>query len=436
MRWKSIAKFLTISLIAGNNLTVRQEITGLGPEIRLGYLFAIALVIWVWWIGTPQWLPARGKSRNDRIVGLLVGLLILSTVSGTLILGILNLPSSFFTAMGVIVLYSATLYTLIRLYTIDELLDMYVKVVKWAVIVAGVQQLSWLFFKLDTTGWVRAIGFTSRFGGEEGWFVRVSAWWQEPAHLAQFLLLGVLLVVLPLPDSLSKILKLTRLWRIGILVTFALTFSTSAIPVVLFIMLAYAWDRRRQWMLIVICALVALWVMGSHTITERLQSIETVNNDLADSNLSLWAVASNFLASVNNLSNAPLGLGVGNHIVAYEAWLRTIGTAGLSIDQLYINSRDGGSMITRLLSEFGLPSLIIWIYLIFRAVTLVVRGQIRSNGSRFVEYVAIAALFTLCLRQGSYSMFDPWFFLLLMLRARRIESVAPENRAVAHPAVA
>jgi hypothetical protein len=417
--WTRIARIITILLIALNNLAISQAIPGSGPEIRVGYVMAVALIIWAWWFGKREWFPKQKQHHTDLFVKLLVGLLLVSTLSGIITIGILHLSSSFITALAVIILYSVTLYTLSKLFAEYELLEMYLKVVKVAVVAAWGQQLAWLMFKLDSTSLIRAIGFSCRFGGSEGWFARVTAWWQEPAHFAQFLVLAVLIAVLPIPVSLAKSLKLSPAWKIAILGAFVLTFSTSALPVVLFISLAFAVDRRRQWALLVVCALVTVWILGSHTISDRVQAIGSVSDDLADSNLSLWAITSNFLASVNSLPLAPFGLGVGNHVVAYEAWLKSIEVSALSSDQLYINSRDGGSMVTRLLTEFGIPSLVIWIYLTFRAVVLAVRKRVRIDRLQFVEYLGISSFFTLCLRQGSYSLFDPWFFLLLMLSARR-----------------
>jgi len=109
---------------------------------------------------------------------------------------------------------------------------------------------------------------------------------------------------------------------------------------------------------------------------------------------------------------------VGNHHIAYAEWLNRTNLEGFSSEQFYLNARDAGSMLIRLLTEFGFPSLLIWIYLIFRSVVLGIRGKIRSIASPFVEFVGISAFLTLCLRQGSYSLFDPWFFLLVFIQAR------------------
>jgi hypothetical protein len=351
----------------------------------------------------------------------LIALFSLSTISGIAVLGPSGLSATFYQAVSVICLYSVAFITLRRLYSAEEILVLYVKVVKWAVVAAGVQILFWILFKRDSTEWLRTIGLTSRFGGEEGFFVRVTAWWQEPAQFAAFLSLGLLLAALPLPSSLAKKLNLGIGWRGAMVATFALTFSTSAMPVVIFIFLVYSIDRHRKLALIILCVVVVVWVLSSGMIGSRLLALRDLSANQGETNLSVWALSSNLMASYKSLGAAPFGLGVGNHSVAYAEWLKGVSLEGFSRDQFYLNARDAGSMLIRLLTEFGFPSVLIWIYLISRSVRLAVQGRIRFVSSLFIEFIGISAFLTMCLRQGSYSLFDPWFFLLVFIQARTVK---------------
>ncbi len=414
--WAAVCRFLFILLIAGNTLTLSGNITGDGPEVRLGYIIALIFFPWVWLVGKRSWRKPLAR-RIDRRAAYLILLLLLSSASAIYHFQFSGLPRSFFLSLATIFLYGGTAVTALRVFDAEEILSQYIVVAKWASAAAILQLFAWAVMRWDTTAWMRALGFVSRFGGEQGWLIRVNAWWEEPAHLAAFLSLAVLMCILPMPKPISLKIRLTPAWMIVIISAFALTFAASAVAIFPFLLLAYAPTLRRQWVLIPVTLFGVYWIAGSPAIVERLQALTNFNGAQVSDNLSVWALQSNYFSSIDSLKHAPLGLGAGTHLNSYKDWIGQWGIHNFDANALFLNARDGGSMPIRLLSEMGWPSLIIWFYAIYRVVRISISGALANSKVRYIEYIGIAGFLTLCARQGSYSMFDPWLMLLIPFAA-------------------
>ena len=161
---------------------------------------------------------------------------------------------------------------------------------------------------------------------------------------------------------------------------------------------------------------ISFWVYSSYA-PLRLRIDDTVrsskNMDLSDVNLSTYALLSNFYVSTQSFKSNPiLGNGIGSHTKSRELYLKNI--EGIEIfekmemDQL--NSKDAGSLFSRIMSELGVLGLCGIFYFIFKFYVTYDRYRHSYN---VISKGILLYFGAKLLREGHY--FSPEMYFLVFL---------------------
>lgn len=143
-------------------------------------------------------------------------------------------------------------------------------------------------------------------------------------------------------------------------------------------------------------------------VDDTLYSI--VNQDVADVNISTYAVMSNLFITRQVLARSPLiGFGIGSHLVSHERFLASVPGIrvwlGSGVEDF--NAANGASYLVRCLSEFGYVGL-------FGSLFFLYYFYVPGGG----RYSAVSNAILICfilklLRDGAYFPPEQFFFILI-----------------------
>lgn len=149
-------------------------------------------------------------------------------------------------------------------------------------------------------------------------------------------------------------------------------------------------------------------------IGDKVQSFISVSKDITGSEYnsgdqSSFALLSNLMVAGESLKVSNyLGTGLNSHVVTYDATIYKI----FSLSQIpnELNKENAGSMFIRILSEFGLPGLLLFIWLL-RHFKLVSKIDISSNTA--INNMCFVFLIMFCSRNGDYLNIFFFFFFAI-----------------------
>lgn len=301
-------------------------------------------------------------------------------------------------------------------YTSHMLFRTYITVIKIACVCTIVEQFLWVFFKIEASEFLRSSFIGFNFRGEDGLFMRVHAWYREPAHFAQVISLAIIMIFSRhgkpfdpvFPEAKSKF------WCAVLVLASVMTFSLSGL--IPFICGGIIMTRRlKYWPLALgVLLVLSMATQMSASISDRITAIFSTHYT---ENLSVYAYLSNVYAAKQSLIEFPFGRGLGNHVLAHRDWLLTHPWI-TKLDFHSLNSLDGGSLITRMISELGVGAFImifIWFLQTFKAFSRCYEVDINYD----LRISALFAIYCFAMRQGSYTLFEFWFFVAVFIAANR-----------------
>ena len=339
-----------------------------------------------------------------------------------LIVGVVNVLGentdqfSFIKVFGGLLL-TLLFYQYVMLYyefNVKRLFKMYVKWCYWIALIGIVQQVSYLIgFKLgyDYSWLFNKWGVIP--GGILG--LRVNSIISEPSGLAILMMPAVYVAIYNLFRKETYIIDKKQSLVI-LLVLILTSSSTGLIGLVIAFMLASDTLNIRYVVIGVVISISGGYA-AYYNIVEFRSRIDTsiglwIENDfdIKNTNSSSFVLYNNLHVATENLKEYPIfGTGLGSHESAYEKYSLT---NTVVLYDFNFNTKDGNSMLIRLLSETGLLGVCFFLLILF--MSFVHRNQNSDlNEYRIVSQGLFILIFVTLLRQGNY-MLNGFPLIMLM----------------------
>lgn len=304
----------------------------------------------------------------------------------------------------------------------SDIESIWVKYLKVCVLFAGI---AWIqLFVYWVTG-IDALLWPGRNFTGNGAFLRLHAYFEEPAYYATFLTPYVAYYLLD-----AEHLKQDRFKFLVVFLSYLLTFSSIGVVCVFMILMYKLYNSRYKVLLLFLLVLPIIFLS-----VKALESNDTYENDqsqmeqsiakisetiTAFSNLSpgefellnysTYATVSNIWVAIN-APNRMFGNGIGSHVHSYE----TIYTS--DFEMYGLNKADAFSLFTRVFSEFGFFGLLgVFVF-------LVVFMNRQNNMNLASMFFIIACL----IRGGHYTLNGFFLFLMIFLVTSPIPSHNKKN---------
>lgn len=330
-----------------------------------------------------------------------------------LIVGVINVLGentdqfSFIKVFGGLLL-TLVFYQYVMLYyefNVKRLFKMYVKWCYWIALIGLVQQVSYILgFKLgyDYSWLLNKWGVIP--GGILG--LRVNSIISEPSGLAIVLMPAVYVAIYNLFRKESFIID-KKQSAVILLVLILTSSSTGLIGLIVAFMLASDTLNVRY-----IAIGVAISIGGGYAayynIDEFRSRVDTsiglwIENDfdIKNTNSSSFVLYNNVQVATQNLKEHPFfGTGLGSHESAYEKYSLT---NTVVLYDFSFNTKDGNSMLIRLLSETGLLGAGFILFILFRSFVHKNRNS-ELNEYRIISQGLFVLIFVSLLRQGNYML--------------------------------
>lgn len=320
----------------------------------------------------------------------------------------------------------ALFYMLIRAndFDVGYILSVYVRIAFWVSVLALIQAGSY------------AIGF--RAGYDMAWLVpsywidlsgagalRVRSVFSEPAVFGATIAPAILVAVGNLMQRQRA--AVGRLRSATILAAALLTFSALTYAAIVLSLLLVALRNRAgfrpAWIGCGLLAMVAAYayVPGIRLRVDDLAALYGAADPIG-ANLSSLTLHNNAMVAWEHLlATGFLGGGIGSHPLAFQRFSLLFGLSEIPAAQVYLNAEEASSLLLRILSETGLPGLILMLTILvrFHAPAATVRapaggaGAVTMPSNRDVSDAALVFLAVAFLRNGHYFAYGLPLFLLL-----------------------
>lgn len=241
----------------------------------------------------------------------------------------------------------------------------------------------------------------------------------EPTHYAIIILPGVYLALLVLIGKGSQLKleskKIAVIILIGVILSFSLVGYFG-----LFLCLISIFASKSKGKLIVKAGLAVfflafIYIISSSSLMYKLNKLPTMfsegieSYEYTTSDLSGFALASNLLVARESLKKSHyLGTGFNTHKDSYDREIYRIFSESQVIMEL--NRTGAGSLYIRILSEFGIPGILIFFYFIFH---FWIRKAITASPLKYINNMSLMMIICYCTREESYINIYLSFFMAL-----------------------
>ncbi len=352
-----------------------------------------------------------------------------------LIVGVVNVLGentdqfSFIKVFGGLLL-TLLFYQYVMLYyefNVKRLFKMYVKWCYWIALIGIVQQVSYIIgFKLgyDYSWLFNKWGVIP--GGILG--LRVNSIISEPSGLAILMMPAVYVAIYNLFRKETYIID-KKQSLVVLLVLILTSSSTGLIGLVIAFMLASDTLNIRYVVIGVVMSISGGYA-AYYNIDEFRSRVDTsiglwIENDfdIKNTNSSSFVLYNNLHVATENLKEYPIfGTGLGSHESAYEKYSLT---NTVVLYDFSFNTKDGNSLLIRLLSETGLLGTGFILLILFRS--FVHKNQNSElNEYRIVSQGLFILIFVTLLRQGNY-MLNGFPLIMLMYYYTKREYTKRKN---------
>ena len=312
-------------------------------------------------------------------------------------------------------------------FNVKRLFRVYVKWCYWIAVIGVVQQVSYV------------VGFT--WGYDYGWLLnkwsvieggilglRLNSIISEPSGLAVVMMPAVYVAIYNLFRKESIILNK---WQSALVVLVLLLTSSSTGLIGLVVAFMLASDALNiRYILIGAAISIGGGYAAYYNLDEFRSRVDTSiglwienNFDIKNTNTSSFVLYNNMHVATENLKEHPIfGTGLGSHESAYEKYSLT---NTVVLYDFSFNTKDGNSLLIRLLSETGLLGAGFILLILFRS--FVHKNQNSElNEYRIVSQGLFILIFVTLLRQGNY-MLNGFPLIMLMYYYTKREYTKRKN---------
>ena len=240
----------------------------------------------------------------------------------------------------------------------------------------------------------------------------------EPAHYVAILLPAVYISIYTLLDANHLFNRNSKTSARVILFGYIISFSLVGyfgIGVCLFII----FRKKIKISFLKISSLLLVFVLLLYfilqsSIGDKVYSFISVTKDITgseytSSDQSSFALLSNLLVADESLKRSNLmGTGLNSHMITYDTVISNIFSESQIVAEL--NREDAGSMFIRIISEFGLPGLILFIWFLY---LYNVKGKSYISSNSAANNMCLVFLIMYCTRNGTYLNILFFFFLAM-----------------------
>ncbi|WP_081977558.1 O-antigen ligase family protein [Cellulophaga baltica] len=410
---KSIINKIVLFFVLLDNIFLPIDI---GVDFRLNYLVMIIYI--VYYACTHKSIELNKKKSLVLLVGVVLFLAIT----------ILN-AESFFLVIKQLILISITFtfsYLLLNSYRFDyiKLFKDYIILITLAGIIVVIQffgTISNLTFLVDysylglDTGGIRLNAPRGRF----------HSWFYEPSFMA-YAFMPVIFIAVARLFGVGNLLSIRRsIFLIVILFMAKSTLGLLGLLLSVFILILSKYPIYKK-PIFLLCLIIGL--IGSSYLIYKIPAVKfridetytlfkarkVTSEEIAKTNLSTYALYSNFKITQASLREAPLfGTGVGTYELNYDKHLNNVIPTSNWRNNFKINRQDANSLLFRILVETGLIGTVLLILFILK--NKIPYRQVNSTIQQNLWMInnGILVLLTLrFLRQGHYTMLG---FILMIL---------------------
>ncbi|QXP56495.1 O-antigen ligase family protein [Cellulophaga sp. HaHa_2_95] len=410
---KSIINKIVLFFVLLDNIFLPIDI---GVDFRLNYLVMIIYI--VYYACTHKSIELNKKKSLVLLVGVVLFLAITILTA-----------ESFFLVIKQLILISITFtfsYLLLNSYRFDyiKLFKDYIILITLAGIIVVIQffgTISNLTFLVDysylglDTGGIRLNAPRGRF----------HSWFYEPSFMA-YAFMPVIFIAVARLFGVGNLLSIRRsIFLIVILFMAKSTLGLLGLLLSVFILILSKYPIYKK-PIFLLCLIVGL--IGSSYLIYKIPAVKfridetytlfkarkVTSEEIAKTNLSTYALYSNFKITQASLREAPLfGTGVGTYELNYDKHLNNVIPTSNWRNNFKINRQDANSLLFRILVETGLIGTVLLILFILK--NKIPYRQVNSTIQQNLWMInnGILVLLTLrFLRQGHYTMLG---FILMIL---------------------
>lgn len=248
----------------------------------------------------------------------------------------------------------------------------------------------------------------------------------EPAHYSVILLPSVYIAILVLTNKFNSFRLRNKYLAFLILTSFLLTFSVVGYIGLLFIGVSIFFrnssNKFKSAIYLILFgsaafSLIIITPIGGKITSMINASQQSREFNYTSSDQTSFALISNFVVAYDNLfSTNFLGSGLYSHAMTYDKLIDQI----FSFDQIpgYLNRENAGSLIIRILSEFGIPGLLLFFFFLFKR-----HKNLTNNKNPDLEIIAgifVVSILGYAIRNGQYLSNTLFFYICILLNARRL----------------
>lgn len=323
-----------------------------------------------------------------------------------------SVDKSFITLYLAFVINSFGFYLYLRSVNLKIFTKKLIKFMYYLSIFAIIQQIAFLLnmpliYDLHNSFGLVGGSNISDFGSFQ--LYRVYSIFTEPAHFAYFISFAIFAGIVSFNNKKSFFHKLIDIKEfIVIIVAFFMTFSFSMyIMVLIFVLLTSIKFNMKSFITISLMILLIVIAIQSEVISTKLYKIQNFNNiETKELGGTMFAITSNIGVTYDSLveNNFLFGKGMDTHRFNYDKFIGKY----ISYDScLYGTNRvDASSMFLRILSEFGILGLVV--FLIYLKIYYVKDLYIKD-----LSLVSMFAMLSYMVRTGDYGSVVFTFYLAL-----------------------